>query len=415
MAKYRFDDLKIYLNWLFGEGGGNKVLVIEIVATIIIIVTASVYLVQVIGIKATTSLENDEIYTIMNFSSRGVLKVLTDYHAPNNHIFFNLLNAVTPIGFRFGPWQSRIWSMLSISVSLLLILYFFFRRKLYIEGALLFQLVAVNYHLMDNSLKARGYGLLVFFAFVSSLVVIRYLETFQLQLLLALSAFTILGAWTVPNYIFFGGFLLLLLFVWTRRRAVFITGILTLVITIGVYLPVLQQLLGQMNSYASEWGREFANNEAIIRTLYLYVLNPSVIWIKLEQDWIFYTFLFTLLILPALIWEAKNTIKQSVYLILTAVILLFTVSRIMETPTIRTISFVAMPIFLVIVLTFSQIIRRNQFRMIHPFLFGGIAFFSCCTTSVRLEISHLFRQKIGLMRHNMLCKRFRIICLYMLL
>src|SRR6185369_4059270 len=35
---------------------------------------------------------NDEIYTLKHFTFVSALQIVTDYHVPNNHIFFNLIN-----------------------------------------------------------------------------------------------------------------------------------------------------------------------------------------------------------------------------------------------------------------------------------------------------------------------------------
>ena len=37
---------------------------------------------------------NDEIYTIKNFVLTSLNNTITDYHVPNNHIFFNLINNI---------------------------------------------------------------------------------------------------------------------------------------------------------------------------------------------------------------------------------------------------------------------------------------------------------------------------------
>ena len=347
---------------------------VELVAVLLIIGSTLPYIALFVKVKSTTSLENDEIYTIMNFSSQGVLDTLTDYHAPNIHIFFNLLNAMTPVSFRYGPFQARFWSFMAMGGTLTLALYFFFRHRLFLEGALLFQTIVVNYHLMDIALKARGYGLLIFFAMASSLAVIRYFETGQRRWLALISLFTVLGTWTVPNYIFFGGMLLLLLWLWRREWPIFIAGAFTAAAVVGVYLPVMNQLLLQMGSYAEEWRREFGDNEAITLALRIYVLNPSIIWTRVPS-WSTYIFLVGLLILPLLIWKRDDRVRQGIHLLALASALLFVISRIMETPLIRTVSFVAMPLLLSTILILGQIIRNPKVKSFRLLLFVGIALF----------------------------------------
>ncbi len=43
-----------------------------------------------------SSLSTDEFGTVGSFSSKGPLNVMTDYRAPKNHVFFNLLNSILP-------------------------------------------------------------------------------------------------------------------------------------------------------------------------------------------------------------------------------------------------------------------------------------------------------------------------------
>ena len=57
---------------------------------------------------ATTSLWNDELYSIAGYIAKGPLFTMTsESYIPNNHIFFNLLNSVTPGHYRFDPVRAR--------------------------------------------------------------------------------------------------------------------------------------------------------------------------------------------------------------------------------------------------------------------------------------------------------------------
>jgi hypothetical protein len=71
---------------------------------------------------ATTSLGNDELYTILQFSSRGPWVSWTDYHVPNNHVLFNLLNAVTPDTASLNSLRARFWSFVFTGVAILYVL-----------------------------------------------------------------------------------------------------------------------------------------------------------------------------------------------------------------------------------------------------------------------------------------------------
>ena len=72
---------------------------------------------------ATTSLWNDELYSIAYYSAKGPLFTMTsESYSPNNHIFFNLLNSVTPGHDRFDPVRARFWSWVFVILAFLLII-----------------------------------------------------------------------------------------------------------------------------------------------------------------------------------------------------------------------------------------------------------------------------------------------------
>jgi hypothetical protein len=87
----------------------------EIGATIIVLAAAFVCAWPEVRGMAKTSLWQDELWTIARFSSKGTFNTLTNYNA-NNHIFFNLLNPLTP-GKPFEPARARLWSFLSVTLA----------------------------------------------------------------------------------------------------------------------------------------------------------------------------------------------------------------------------------------------------------------------------------------------------------
>lgn len=356
------------------------ILSLELIVSLVIIGFASLYLARFACIKSTTSLGNDELYTIMNFSSQGVVKTLTDYHVPNNHIFFNLLNALTPGMKPYHPLRARLWSFIALGACIAAGVLYFFRQKRFVEGALFFQIVAVNYNLVDLTLRARGYAILCFCALATSVLLLRYLKTFQTRWLVLISLLTIAGTWTLPIYLGFSGMLLLLLFLWVGKPQVFGTGIVTMGIVIGTYVPVATQLIRHVRTYAEEWGREFNNLWAIARTVRFYLLNSFVFAVKFE-DWMAFVFFFALLVVPYLIWgphliwKKQSVTGQGVCLLSLAALLLFTICRRMETPPMRTVSFVVLPLALCMLLIFSHILRNTYLASTRPILYVGIGVF----------------------------------------
>src|SRR5256885_15575932 len=99
-----------------------KFMTLELILALLLVIAALVYAWPEIKGMATTSLWQDELYTIDRFSSRGPNYVLTNYNA-NNHIFFNILSSLTIGRHPFHPFSARFWSfvclILTIAVTLL--------------------------------------------------------------------------------------------------------------------------------------------------------------------------------------------------------------------------------------------------------------------------------------------------------
>ena len=123
----------------------------------------SIYLVP----QISTDLWNDEIYTLKHFTFVPLMKTCTDYHVPNNHIFFNLVNnlylRMTGIhsldNLMDYPWVIRLvsllYSLLSLFVMYLTGRKFFNRSTAYISVILL--LTSIPF--LNYATQVRGYGL----------------------------------------------------------------------------------------------------------------------------------------------------------------------------------------------------------------------------------------------------------------
>jgi hypothetical protein len=53
-------------------------------------------------------LHYDEAYTYLHFASRGIRAVITDYHAPNNHVLHSVLVRISYGVFGHDPWALRV-------------------------------------------------------------------------------------------------------------------------------------------------------------------------------------------------------------------------------------------------------------------------------------------------------------------
>jgi len=86
---------------------------LELILALLLVIAALIYTWPEIKGMATTSLWQDELYTIDGFSSKGPNYVMTNYSA-NNHLFFNILSSLTIGRHPFQPFSARFWSSLQL-------------------------------------------------------------------------------------------------------------------------------------------------------------------------------------------------------------------------------------------------------------------------------------------------------------
>src|ERR1019366_7131979 len=149
------------------------VAILETLACVLLFGSGLLVLGRYVVAMATTSLWTDELHTIIHYSSRGPIATLTEYAEPNNHIFFNLVNSLTPGRGSVAPLRARLWSFVAFLLMLGMGISFFARRRSLVLGALLFCLLAVQPELLDLMLQSGGYA---FSAFFSLLAVLRPLR-----------------------------------------------------------------------------------------------------------------------------------------------------------------------------------------------------------------------------------------------
>jgi hypothetical protein len=295
---------------------------------------------------ATTSLWNDEIYTIFYFSGKGFRTVVTDYRAPNNHVFFNLVNALLPGRMSMDPLRARSLAILATAAALWLALRFFWTRGLMVTGAVVVFLLASNGTLLELVLQARGYGFLLLFAAAASALLPRSLDRADRRGLWATVAVVVVGAYTVPTFAFFGALWLLALFAVRRDLATAAAGIAAGVMIVLLYLPFSSQLVTQLRTYGNEWGREYGKWSAVGDTVRQFAF-PSVHGEPILSARIALFIPFALGPLAFLPIGALSPAErmQCRFLAVTGA-LFFIVCRLLETPLVRTTCFIAVPLLL---------------------------------------------------------------------
>lgn len=308
---------------------------ISLVLIVFAVITAFPYAEKMM----TTSLWNDELYTISNFSSAGLVRTLTDYHAPNNHIFFNALNALTPGGGVYHPAKARMWPLFSFVAMCIVLCGFLWWRKHYFESAVMAQVAMANHDLIDCALQARGYGFLLFFAAVSTVLTVRFLQSRNERTFAWLGFCTALGTWTIPVYGFFGGLLMLILYFREPNRKILYIGVFTIAIITLFHLPVMKQLFDNMSSYRSEWGSLYANFDAVVQTFAAYM--PPFFRPMTTSSTMFLLFGP----LAILAWDtSRGGLQDAALALVLAVVGFLAACLTLGTTPVRTTSFVVLPL-----------------------------------------------------------------------
>jgi len=339
----------------------------ELLTSLLFITILTIYGLTYLNAMATTSLWNDELYTIANFSSKGFTTSITDYHVANNHIFFNVLNAITPFSDSYEPTRARFWSFLFVLSSLLVISIYYFGKKKYLEGSILLFSILANASILDLGLQARGYGFLFYCALSTSFLHAAYIQSDKTKYLILIGILAVLGTWTVPTYLFFAAPLMLVTFIYKRTAAVFLIGFSTAVVIVALHIPVFSEMLHQMGNYSDQWGKEYATISSVTKTYRKYLFTP------VTRDWVIFLFLFITLVWP-FIFGRKTTRKDKLVVLASqqmsiSIILFFTVCLYLETPMIRTTSFMILPTLTLLVTMLSYVYRNRLTPKLRPFIY----------------------------------------------
>ncbi len=235
------------------------------------VVVSSVYLIQFLHTMAHASMWNDELVSVLNYSSRGPHRSLTSVN--DSMILPNFINSVFPGSGSLDPLRQRLLSMVAVVAMEVVGLAAFVRRRWYLPGALFFFVFAVNFNWLDEMLQDRGYGILGLCALVASLCIWRFLEDGRRRWLVGLAAISLAGTWTVPTFVFFLGPAWVLVWATRRERQVVGFALGAAAVTALLYTPVLGQLWHQFTTYSDSYGHQYGSPTAPLRTLWDYLFD----------------------------------------------------------------------------------------------------------------------------------------------
>lgn len=317
---------------------------VELGLALVVIAASSVVLVKWVQAFNRESLWIDELTSAIRTSGNGPVHTVTTYSSPNNHVFFNLLNSVTPGAGSVFPPRARLWSIGPVLATLALLVFEFFRRRWYLAGAVLFALFATNGQWNHLVLQARGYGLLGLFAAVMCTAVWRYLENDSTSALAVLGVAAVLGTWTVPSFVLFAGPVWALLLLVTRRRTVLVGGLGALVGIVAVYLPIIDDVRTEMSRYADQWGREYTSASDVAATLSAWLFTPQLLDDHVPGTAILLALVFLALPALALLPGVTPALRRVVVVVLGSVAAFFAANLWLGTAQPRTTAFAAVPV-----------------------------------------------------------------------
>lgn len=342
-------------NWvrsssLYFDAKPRVSLFLELGAVTIILVASFYAAFPTLHAMATHSLWLDEIYSVDRFSSKGPVNAITDYSQPNNHVFFNLLNSLSPWPNRFVPICGRFWSFAAVFGSLFITWHFFARRKLFLEGSLVIFGVLINQGLLDQVLQARGYGITLFCALLSALCCIRYFEKPSWTPIWYLSALTVVGTWTIPPFVIYGGGLMLFVLVVSKDLRWVTAGIAAILLIFILYSPILWQMSGWYDYFQRRERREYGSIASVAATFRTYVFCGR------GTEWQLFLLLgFPITLFPLVV--RPHSFDRAVMCLLLAGTGFFGASLYMERTFLRTTSFAIVGILCLYTLLISKILR----------------------------------------------------------
>ena len=239
---------------------GRKI--IGLLCVVIIVAIAVLRAWPTWSFKASSSLREDEIMSIVRYSSRGFVPAVSTYNLARNHVFYNVVSSLIPGARSTLPIRARLISFLAVLGSLALLISYSSTRGWTLPGVACAGLLAVNFGTMNSVLEARGYGLILLLATLASVAFAQWSRTQSRTWLNVMAITCVLGTYTLPFYVVFGGTLLLVSFFVCPSRNTFLAGFLTLGAIALLYLPIAANIYGVFSGYAERYGKTFVSGFA---------------------------------------------------------------------------------------------------------------------------------------------------------
>jgi hypothetical protein len=145
----------------------------------------------------------DEVFSAVNCAGIHPFQTASYYMLPNNHVFFNVLNAITGAYTEDKVFSGRILSGLAFA-ALIPILYYWLRSKTASRpyAALFCALLMLQFPTWGFAFQGRGYSLYLLCSWASFIYLQRYIQMKSRPALLVHAIAVVIGYWTVPSFLF---------------------------------------------------------------------------------------------------------------------------------------------------------------------------------------------------------------------
>lgn len=213
------------------------------------------------ALRMGESLWYDEIAAWISYGVHGPAFIVTTFHDPSNHILHTLLSWISvtcTAGFLSAEMSLRLPAFLA-SLGAIPAVHALARRAAGLETAFLAALLMAVWPVcVLEGAEARGYSLMMLFSALATWQLLVAMETRSIWRWLLYAVWVALGAWAhmVTSFVAIGHGVCLAIMA-TRRdhRRAALAGLVALVvaavITLGLYAPVLSQLLHQRSAFAA--------------------------------------------------------------------------------------------------------------------------------------------------------------------
>ena len=250
---------------------------------------------------------HDESYTYIAFASGTLWHTVSDYHLPNNHVFFSVILNLTARIFGDQQWALRIPTVV-MGVLMVPVMYFVARKLYNRETAILSSaLIAFFPEFIQRSTSARGYILLALIGLML-LGLAAYVRTKKnLFAWLMLTVLSAVGFFTIPIMIYpFGGIFLWLFLSgvlmdmgpdyknrWDFFKLWFLSGIGASILTVILYSPIL---LSDAESLLNNKFVAPLSSSTFLSIIKGRLINTWNLWMDAIPNWLVYLLVVGLVI-----------------------------------------------------------------------------------------------------------------------